>query len=274
MRRFYKAAATIALTFLAITTLANPFEKDTIEKKKVRGAYGEWVMSPDMTGGEVMARALHEAKEDALRKAGVSESVWSIFGQMSTTTNSIFLEAYSEMSVLAIEGKVAVNDKNSSWIINKAGLPVYTVKIDTEVTVDNNEEDLTYAITTKGIDAHYKNHDKFSCSFTLDGSDSYLKVFYFNNESSGMMYPDSPEAKNTKFKAGETYSFPISKNGSQAYIQLEKSGENPENLLFVFVATKKNYPYLGDDDATSILQWIYSIPANERTIDYKQCTIF
>ena len=95
MRRFYKAAATIALTLITITTQANPLEKDTIEKKKVRGAYGEWVMSPDMTGGEIMARALHEAKEDALRKAGVSESVWSIFGQMSTMTNSIFLEAYS-----------------------------------------------------------------------------------------------------------------------------------------------------------------------------------
>lgn len=274
MRRFYKAAATIALTLIAITTQANPLEKDAIEKKKVRGAYGEWVMSPDMTGGEIMARALHEAKEDALRKAGVSESVWSIFGQMSTMTNSIFLEAYSEMSVLAIEGKVAVNDKNGSWNINKAGLPVYTAKIDAEVTVDNHEEDLTYAITTKGIADHYNNYDKFSCSFTLDGSDSYIKVFYFNNESAGMMYPDTPEAKTKLFKAGETYGFPLPRNGIQGSILLEKSGEKPENLLFVFVATKKNYPYLGDDDATSILQWIYSIPANERTIDYKQCTIF
>ena len=274
MGRIWKAAATIALTLLTFTALANPAEKDAIEKKKIRGAYGEWSLSPDLTGGEVMSRALHEAKEDALRKAGVGENVWSIFGMMSSSTNSTFMEAYSEMSVMAIEGKVAVSNKDGSWILNKEGNPVYTVKLDAEVTIDHNEEDLTYAISTKGISDHYNNGDKCSCTFTIDGSDSYLKVFFFNDEMAGMIYPSTPEQKVQQFKLGETYTFPVPQNGRQGAIQMRKNGDRPENIVILFVATKKNYPYIGDNDATSILQWIYSLPANERAIEVKQCVIF
>lgn len=274
MTRFHKTAAALSLALLTLTVSANPTETRSLEKKRVKGAYGEWSMSPDLTGGEVMARALHEAKEDALRKAGVGENVWSIFGMMTTSTSSTFMEAYSEMSVMAIEGKVTINNETGSWILNKEGNPVYTVKLDAEVTVDHNEEDKTYAISTDGIANHYSNGDKCSCTFTIDGADSYLKVFFFNDEMAGMIYPNTPEQKMRQFKVGEVYSFPVPQNGRQGSIQMRKNGEDPENIVILFVATKKNYPYIGDNDATSILQWIYNLPANERTIEIKQCVIY
>lgn len=274
MTRFLKTAAALSLALLALTVSANPTETRSLEKKRVKGAYGEWSMSPDLTGGEVMARALHEAKEDALRKAGVGENVWSIFGMMTTSTSSTFMEAYSEMSVMAIEGKVTINNETGSWILNKEGNPVYTVKLDAEVTVDHNEEDKTYAISTDGIANHYSNGDKCSCTFTIDGADSYLKVFFFNDEMAGMIYPNTPEQKMRQFKVGEVYSFPVPQNGRQGSIQMRKNGEDPENIVILFVATKKNYPYIGDNDATSILQWIYNLPADERTIEIKQCVIY
>lgn len=274
MTRFLKTAAALSLALLTLIVSANPTETRSLEKKRVKGAYGEWSMSPDLTGGEVMARALHEAKEDALRKAGVGENVWSIFGMMTTSTSSTFMEAYSEMSVMAIEGKVTINNETGSWILNKEGNPVYTVKLDAEVTVDHNEEDKTYAISTDGIANHYSNGDKCSCTFTIDGADSYLKVFFFNDEMAGMIYPNTPEQKMRQFKVGEVYSFPVPQNGRQGSIQMRKNGEDPENIVILFVATKKNYPYIGDNDATSILQWIYNLPANERTIEIKQCVIY
>lgn len=274
MTRFHKTAAALSLALLTLTVSANPTETRSLEKKRVKGAYGEWSMSPDLTGGEVMARALHEAKEDALRKAGVGENVWSIFGMMTTSTSSTFMEAYSEMSVMAIEGKVTINNETGSWILNKEGNPVYTVKLDAEVTVDHNEEDKTYAISTDGIANHYSNGDKCSCTFTIDGADSYLKVFFFNDEMAGMIYPNTPEQKMRQFKVGEVYSFPVPQNGRQGSIQMRKNGEDPENIVILFVATKKNYPYIGDNDATSILQWIYNLPADERTIEIKQCVIY
>ncbi|MBO5709308.1 MAG: hypothetical protein J6S01_08200 [Bacteroidales bacterium] len=272
MGRIWKTAATAALAFItaAMFTAPSAYSQD-IEKKKVRGAYGEWSMSPDLTGSEIMSRARHEAKEDALRKAGVGENVWSIFGMMSSSTSNTFMEAYSEMSVMAIEGKVAVSKEDGKWILSEAGNPVYTVKIDAEVTIDHTEEDKTYAISSNGISTHYNNDDKCSCTFTIDGTDSFLKVFFFNDEMAGMVFPSNarPEQKNTVFKVGETYSFP--ENGA---IQMRKNSADPENVVILFVATKKNYPYLGENDAASILQWIYNLPANDRAIEVKQCVIY
>lgn len=265
-----KAAAAMALAFIASVSYA-----DDIEKKKVRGAYGEWAMSPDLTGGEIMSRARHEAKEDALRKAGVGENVWSIFGMMSTSTSNTFMEAYSEMSVMAIEGKVTTSKEEGAWILSKDGNPVYTVKIDAEVTIDHTEEDKTYAISSNGIASHYNDFDKCSCTFSVSGSDSYLKVFFFNDEISRMLYPGSPEEKNMLFKVGETYRFPFPLRAGNGSLQMRKNGADPENVVILFVATKKNYPYLGDnDDASSILQWIYGLPANDRAIEVKQCVIY
>lgn len=264
-----KAAAAMVLALIASVSYA-----DDIEKKKVRGAYGEWAMSPDMTGGEIMSRARHEAKEDALRKAGVGENVWSIFGMMSSSTSSTFMEAYSEMSVMAIEGKVATSKEEGAWILSKDGNPVYTVKIDAEVTIDHTEEDKTYAISSKGIETHYNNGDKCTCTFSIDGTDSYLKVFFFNDEMAGMIFPGTPEQKQMQFKTGETYMFPVPQGTRQGSIQMRKNGADPENVVILFVATKKNYPYQGDNDAASILQWIYNLPANDRAIEVKQCVIY
>lgn len=262
-------AAMIALMLTASVSYA-----DDIEKKKVRGAYGEWAMSPDLTGAEIMSRARHEAKEDALRKAGVGENVWSIFGMMSTSTSNTFMEAYSEMSVMAIEGKVAISKEEGAWTLNQTGNPVYTVKMDAEVTIDNTEEDKTYAVSTSGISTHYNNGDKCTCSFTIDGTDSYLKVFFFNDEMAGMIFPNTPEHKQMQFKVGQTYMFPLPQGTRQGSIQMRKNGADPENVVILFVATKKNYPYLGENDAASILQWIYNLPANDRAIEVKQCVIY
>ena len=272
MGRIWKTAAAAALTLIAAATLAAPSTyAQEIEKKKVKGAYGEFSLSPDMTGGEVMNRARHEAKEDALRKAGVGENVWSIFGMMSTSTSNTFMEAYSQMSVMAIEGKVAVSKEEGSWVLSKEGNPVYTVKIDAEVTIDHTEPDKTYAITSNGINNHYNNGDGCSCNLTIEGTDSYLKVFFFNDEMAGMVFPSKakPEQKNAIFKVGETYRFP--ENGS---LVMRKNSADPENVVILFVATKKNYPYLGENDAASILQWIYGLPANDRAIEVKQCVIY
>lgn len=261
----------VPAVFAMILVTSLSYAED-VEKRKIRGAYGEWPMTLTMTGEEIMSRARHEAKEDALRKAGVAENVWSIFGMMTTSTSNTFMEAYSEMSVMAIEGKVATSKEDGAWILNKSGNPVYTVKMDAEVTIDNTEEDKTYTIAVNGISTHYSNNDSCACTFSIGGYDSYVKVFFFNDEMSGMVFPEEerPEQKNMVFSVGQTYHFPEEGGG----IQMCKNGEDPENIVILFVATKKNYPYLGGDDASSILQWIYNLPANERVIGMKQTTIY
>ena len=77
----------------------------------VRNATGRWEVSGDITMAEAEERAMNEARKDALRKAGVMEKVWSVFGQVMTRSGSRFEEAFSSVSVLALNGMVNVTDK-------------------------------------------------------------------------------------------------------------------------------------------------------------------
>lgn len=65
-----------------------------------------------------------EAKKEALRKAGVMENVWSVFGQISQESGTEFHEAYSQMNVLAIGGMVNVTNKKVEevWDTNTRSL--------------------------------------------------------------------------------------------------------------------------------------------------------
>lgn len=89
--------------FLLLTlTLAAPlYAQKTV---KVRNVQGRWQVSDNVTLKEAEERALMEAKKEALRRAGVMENVWSVFGQITQENGTEFEEAYSQMNVLAIGG--------------------------------------------------------------------------------------------------------------------------------------------------------------------------
>ncbi len=63
---------------------------------KVKGVQGRWQVSDEITLKQAEERAFMEAKESCLaKKAGVMESVWSVFGQITQNDGAEFHEAYS-----------------------------------------------------------------------------------------------------------------------------------------------------------------------------------
>ena len=46
-----------------------------------------------------------------------------------------------------------------------------------------------------------------------------------------------------------------------------------EFVNIIILATKKNYPYLGEMDFQSIISWIYQIPADQRVIHHDSTVI-
>ena len=59
---------------------------------KVKGVQGRWQVSDEITLKQAEERAFMEAKKAALQKAGVMESVWSVFGQITQNDGSIFTD--------------------------------------------------------------------------------------------------------------------------------------------------------------------------------------
>ena len=232
---------------------------------RVRKAEGRWEVSGDISAVQAEERALMEAKKEALRKAGVMESVWSVMGQVTSSDGINFSEAYSSVSTFSINGLVNVIDKKVEdvWDPNLKRL-FKVVTIEANVTKDDVKEDLAYKLEVNGMEPVYKENDIFKCSFNLYGTDSYVKVFWFTNDDADILYPNDYEG-DMLFKAGETYSIPVTDA-----IELVMAKSDPsvatEFINVVVVATKKNYPYLGKMDMMSILSWIYSIPADQRVV--------
>ena len=80
----------IGWIFLVICTIAAPLHAQN--SVKVKGAQGRWQVSEEITLKEAEERAFMEAKKEALRKAGVMENVWSVFGERHGVSRGIFTD--------------------------------------------------------------------------------------------------------------------------------------------------------------------------------------
>ena len=234
---------------------------------RVRKAVGRWEVSGNITVAEAEERAFMEAKKEALRKAGIMENVWSVMGQISSREGEKFSEAYSSVSTLAINGLVNVLEKEVEEVWDPKMKRMFkVVTIDANVTKNDVAEDLTYKLAVSGIDPVYKEDDIFSCSFKVYGSDSYIKIFWFTNDDADILYPNDYEGDQL-FTAGTEYGVPVTDA-----IELVMAKSDPkvdtEFINIIVLATKKNYPYLGEKDFQSILSWIYNIPADQRVIHH------
>lgn len=254
--------------FLLLTSLLLAFTTARAgEIVPVRNAVGVWEVSRDITLAQAEEKAFNEAKKEALRLAGVMEDVWSVFGQVSSESGQEFSEAYSSVSMLAISGMVNVTSKKvREYWDPQMKKQMVEVTINAKVTKDDTKEDKTYALKVEGIEAIYKDGDEFCCKFTVHGTDSYLKFFWFDDTGAAMIYPNDYEG-NQVFKAGQTYRIPLS---DKITFTMEKQDKSKvvEKVNVIMVATKKNYPYLEECSYQSILSWIYSLPADQRSLFY------
>ena len=160
---------------------------------KVKGVQGRWQVSDDITLKEAEERAFMEAKKEALRKAGVMENVWSVFGQITQESGTELQEAYSQMNVLAIGGMVNVTEKKVEefWDVDTKSL--YKV-VTINATVQKDERvDKSYAMDVKGVANLYKEGDVFTCRLKVYGTDSYLKFFWFDSNGGALLYPNGYE---------------------------------------------------------------------------------
>ena len=260
----------ICFFLLAMITMAAVSPEAYSRPRKVT-ATGRCLQEDHMTGEQAIEFARREAKKEALRIAGVKEHVWSVFGiNISSEGNDpAFIEAYSEQSFVAIDGMLSGYEEQISTEFNaELGVPVRIVTITAYVDADEQTEDLTYKVRVDGLKDLYNDGDEFDCSIKIFGYDSFLKVFYFNDEEADLIYP-------VEFDRGIIYSKNmIHKIPAHTKFIASKDPEDDQAYVnIVFVATKRNFPYTAKPNAKSIMSWIYNLPADERAFEMKRVTI-
>lgn len=253
----------ICITLLLMTIILPIAAQKTT---KVKNAVGRWQVSDNVTLKEAEERARMEAKKEALRKAGVMENVWSVFGQISTESGTEFQEAYSQMNVLAIGGMINVTREKVEEVWDVDSRSLYkVVTIDAEVQKEE-KADKTYGLEVKGISTLYKAGDTFTCKIKVRGTDSYLKFFWFDSTGGSLLYPNSYEGDNL-LKAEQEYSIPFS--NMIDYRMEKQNGKDSETINMMLVATKENIPYTDDVTYEKVLKWVYAIPNNQRCATYE-----
>lgn len=253
--------------FLMFCLAASPLYAQ--KEVKVKGAQGRWQVNDNTTLKEAEERAFMEAKKEALRKAGVMENVWSVFGQISQESGTEFTEAYSQMNVLAIGGMVNVTNKKVEEIWDVDSRSLYKVVTIDALVQKEQVVDKEYAIEVKGISTLYKEGDVFTCKLKVHGTDSYLKFFWFDSTGGALLYPNDYEGNNL-LAAEKEYNIPFS---NAVDYRMEKRGAESEKINMMMVATKENIPYTEEVTYQNVLKWVYSIPSDKRCAFYDMVLI-
>lgn len=254
----------IAVFFTAVFSLSLLYGQAKVVTVR---AEGTCELSRHITLEQAEQKALQEAKNQALNKAGVDENVWSVFGMVTENNGQEFSQAYSEMSVLAIGGLVhLLEDPIYTQEYNKTDKRTYVVcKIHAEVK-KGEVVDKSFQINVKGLSAVYNDNDLINMQITAS-QDAYLSIFWFNLGDGNILLPNSYQPSGFITK-GEDFIVP---NKSWRFRAKKQNTElKTETCNVMIVATKKDYPYY-EDKVTfeSLLNWIYNIPASDRCAYYE-----
>lgn len=229
--------------------------------KKVRGVTGRCEITRHITLEQAENKALQDAKANALRKAGVSEKLWTVTGLISQDDGSEFSQVLSRMTTMQVEGYI--NILNVKYTVETEGDRSYSVAtIDAEVK-SGGTVDPTFVLDVNGVDGIYPNGSYLKFTAKVYGHDAYLHLFWFDETGGSVIYPGQYEKKQV-FEKEKEYSFPVNPYMQYLMEKLDNS-KKFETINLILVATKRDIPFVEEEITfDSLLKWIYAIPADER----------
>ena len=250
------------LLLTVLLMLTAPLYTGYAQNKRVRNVTGRCEITRDLSLSQAEQKALEDAKLNAMRKAGVSERLWSVTGLINEDDGSEFSQVLSRMTTLEVNGLITVKEVNySEETIDGRRYAVAT--IDADVKIVDTEVDLTFQMEVDGLKNVYGNGEAMSFKVCIYGHDAYLTIFWFGDNGGSLIYPSDFDSR-MQFRKNAEYTFPLNQGIEYVMEKLDKS-HKMETINFIAVATKRDIPFLEKDITfDSVLKWLYSIPADER----------
>jgi len=238
-------------------------EKTFAQTKNVKTT-GQWDLA-NITLEKARQNAIDNAKEEALRKAGIPEE----FIVVNTGLVSDKFSHFVSHSNSELQGEIVSYDILNQSVQTDGNRYFYMVEISAKVKTGKVKRDLEFVAAVEGIKSiPYQDGEQFSFD-VKPYKDCYAYMFWFDEEGEGAcVYPNVEEPAELLERL-KTYSFPR----TQSYKVRKENKELTESISVVFVFTKKNIPFTGACTFESIQQWITRIPSNERYLDYHAIVI-
>jgi hypothetical protein len=231
----------------------------------VKGVVGRWVIA-NITPEEARAKAIEEAKKEALRRAGVKETVRASDALTTRSTDNEYSQMFNSFSLIELSGGITdyaiVRDEQEKSSID--GKFYAVVALDAKVKKYSTVADPEFKISVNGVRSQgYKNGEALTLA-VRPHKEGYLKIFLFEDtETASQVYPNEYE-KSRLLRANEAVNFPTIP--SIDYSIEKKTSEKLEHNLLLLVYTKSNIPFYGATTYQRILNWVNGIEPCEREV--------
>ena len=236
-------------------------------------------ISDTQTYEEALDKALADAKEQALRQAGVKENIHSFTSLSVLEDNESFEEVFNSEIFSDIGGTITKWDYVSSptkGFDAKSNSFSISFTIWARVKKYKTKNDPTFKAKVLVIKPSYKHGEyiDFEVKFYQD---SYLNVFYISSKESSILYP---VIEGDKRFADKLYKVDEIKKFNYIKAKTELLSEYGRILI---VITKESYPYIDSKkdenglstitEIESIMEWLGSIEPNNRDEYFYEFTI-
>lgn len=251
------------------------------EKTKHVTAEGSYVASKYETQAFGQGQALWNAKENALKEAGVLENITSVIIVGIDNTSIEYQEIHSEMGMLELEGRLRNVRQLDSKIEPTATQQniVYSTTITADVIVEEVDEDRHFQLETKGFNGSYFSGEKMNFTITPT-KDCYIRIFYFGEyeEDNIQLYPIRGILKDTQFKAGIPAQFPpedpqlLYETVFEYSMEMSKLLSNDKNMErgeILIVALKDDTPFTSTNGKVTkqdVFKWLSQFKRDEKRI--------
>ena len=140
---------------------------------------------------EVLDQAIADAKEEALRMAGIKENISSFSSLSVLEDNESFEEVFNSEIFSNITGSITSWDylrKPTKGFDAELNSPTISFSIKAKVKKYKTKKDPSFKAKVEGIKSSYKNgqYADFNVKFYQD---SYINVFYISSKESLILYP-------------------------------------------------------------------------------------
>ena len=243
------------------------------EIKSVKNIIGNAFISGDISPNQARAQALNDAKINALKSAGIAENINAYQLLLTSQNNNDYRQFFASDIQSEMQGAVQSYSIKSekNYCKNDKEL-ICEVVIDAEVIKYNTKPDINFDVNIIGIKGAYNNNEKLT--FTINSTEAcYLTIFNLADKESTLLFPNEYE-QHFLINSNQKINFPVAK--IDYLMNTEVKPQETNRLIFVFTKTKIPFIKIGEGQLAKqddIFKWIYSIPPDQRKIQYFQAII-
>ncbi len=246
------------------------FSQKSIDVKNIKGTC---FIEGDISPNNAKIKALNDAKINALKDAGINESISSYQILFTNQDKNDYTQFFSSDIQSELQGAVkSVKITNEKTYCTNDNKIIFDITIDAEVIKYNTKADITFKANINGIKAVYNNNDNLTFNVTTTQK-CFLTIFNITDSEANLLFPNSFEKK-SELNKNEKKEFPTEKID----YSLGSNQNKQETNRLIFVFTKKEIPFIKIDEnqvtkKEEIFNWLYSIPPDERYVEYYTISI-